>query len=388
MKSNAAILAIGSELLAGQIVNGNAAWLSARLLNLGIDTITHLTVDDIQSDIVSGISHLANSVELILITGGLGPTSDDLTRHAVAAWTQRPLRFDDSSWEHVKSQLARVGAAVPEANKQQCYFPEGAEILTNSAGTANGFRVDAHGKELWVLPGPPREVEAIWQTYMLERLTTRVPANARKTLRMWRMIGQGESHLAELITPLVTGHAVEVAYRVHAPYVELKLRFPTAEAARYDHLCEQLTKAMQPWLFETDRENTVASLAQCLQGYRSIEIYDSATQGQLAELLTPHLRHALGSNQKLMFHTHWQSQDEDPTVTVQRHLHATEQADLTLAVAGVDQSGRWALGLRRNGQTEIAEHATPYRHSVQRSRTMKAIAALAAKSWSVLLERV
>ena len=135
------------------------------------------------------------------------------------------------------------------------------------------------------------------------------------------------------------------------------------------------------------RRNTVASLAQCLQSYRSIEIYDSATQGQLAELLTPHLRHALSSNQKLKFHTIWQSQDEDPTATVQHHLHAIDQADLTLAVAGVDQSGRWALGLRRNGQTEIAEHAAPYRHSAHRSRTIKAVAALAAKSWSTLLER-
>ena len=143
---------------------------------------------------------------------------------------------------------------------------------------------------------------------------------------------------------------------------------------------------MQPWLFESDRENTVASLAECLQRFRSIEIYDGATQGQLAELLTPHLRHVLSSDQQLMFHTCWQHQDESPTDVVRRHLKAAAHAELTLAVAGADHRGIWALGVYRNGQTHITEHAAPYRHSVQLSRTMKAIAALATKSWSKLLE--
>lgn len=382
--ATAAILAVGSELLAGQIVNGNAAWLSTRLGDLGLVVTTHLTVDDIESDIVAAIAQLASKIDVLFITGGLGPTSDDLTRNAVAEWAGLPLTFDPNSWEHVQAQLTRVGVAVPAANRQQCFFPSGARILTNSAGTANGFSLKAKGKEIWVLPGPPREIEAIWQDHMNPELEGRVPLHARKVTKMWRMIGKGESHLAELITPVVDGHDVGVAYRVHAPYVELKVSFPASEAARHAPLCDQLTTLLRPWLFETDKEDTPSQLVALLATYPSVAVIDMATQGHLAAMLTDQLRE-IAATRDILVQTQWRAAQKPPKDAVTDALDKAPRFALVLAVAGVDVSGNWTLGWRVGGQSFLADYAAPFKHTVHRSRTLKAIAALAAKSWHAAL---
>lgn len=387
MTKTAAILAVGSELLAGQIVNGNAAWLSTRLGELGFIVTTHLTVDDIEADIVTAIEELTARVEVLFITGGLGPTSDDLTRNAVASWAGLSLRFDSSSWDHVKAQLARVGVAVPEANRQQCFFPSGAQVLTNSAGTANGFSLKTKGKEIWVLPGPPREIEAIWDDHIGAALRERVPLNERRTTKMWRMIGKGESHLAELITPVVKGHDVGIAYRVHAPYVELKVSFPTVDSDKHAQLCQQLTELLKPWLFETDQQDTPSQLADLLKSYPSVAIIDMATQGHLAELLTGHLRE-IADTRDILLQTQWRVTQKPPRDGVTDALDRAPKFALVLAVAGVDASGNWVLGWRVNGQSFLAEYAAPFKHTVHRSRTLKAIAALAAKSWHSALSTV
>ncbi|MEN9835319.1 MAG: hypothetical protein RL011_1512 [Pseudomonadota bacterium] len=380
MTKTAAILAVGSELLAGQIVNGNAAWLSTRLGDLGFVVTTHLTVDDVEADITRAIEQLTSQTDVLFITGGLGPTSDDLTRNAVATWASLPLNFDPTSWEHVKAQLARVGVAVPEANRQQCFFPTGALVLTNSAGTANGFSLKSRGKEIWVLPGPPREIEAIWQDHIHRELEGRVPRSERKTTKMWRMIGKGESHLAELITPVVQGHDVGVAYRVHAPYVELKVSFPVIDAAKHAPLCDQLTELLRPWLFETDQEHTPSQLVDLLRAYPTIAIIDMATQGHLAEMLTGHLRD-ISDARDILLQTQWRIAQKAPQDAVTDALDKAPRFALVLAVAGVDTSGNWTLGWRVNGQSYLAEYAAPFKHTVHRSRRLKAIAALAAKSW-------
>ena len=385
MTTFASILAVGSELLAGQIVNGNAAWLSAHLYAIGIDTKHHLTVDDIEAEIIAAITVLTQGVDLLLITGGLGPTSDDLTRHGVAAWAGLPLQFDQPSWERIEQIFLRLGVPASAANRQQCWFPQGATVLVNDAGTANAFMVKAHGKEVWVLPGPPKEVAAIWQSHAAPALCSRIPAAERKVLRKWRMIGKGESQLAELVSPLLAQHQdLEVAYRVHAPYVELKLRFPTLAETRLNMVCQQVDALLRPWLFESDEFNTAQALTQRLIHAESVDIYDGVTQGHLSELLAPHLREVGKQARQITFMTSWEAHEE-PSAFVEQALSFQMETEVALAIAGLDAKGGWAIGMRLGEQRIIQEHKSYYQGETQRPRNLKAIASLATKAWFDLL---
>jgi molybdenum cofactor synthesis domain-containing protein len=388
MAQTAAILAVGSELLSGQTLNRNAAWLSNQLFALGIDTRCHQTVDDIEGDIVTGIQAMAAQADLLFITGGLGPTSDDLTRNAVAKWAGRELAFDQGSWDHIGKMFARFSRDVPESNRQQCYFPAGARVLTNVAGTANAFTLTAHGKELWILPGPPREVEQVWTDHIGAALAGRILPAARKRLRMWRTIGKGESHLAEVIEPLLMGsrgQGVEVAYRAHAPYIELKVRFPEADAARFAPLCSAIQAALRPWLFEVDDQDVARQLVARLSRYQSVEIYDGVTQGQLAELLAPEFRTALTKQAQLVFVTSWEG-FESPAAFLEQTLDTNPETEVALAVAGFDPSGAWAVGIRELSEKTVEERPSIYRGEAMQARNLKAIASLAAKAWLAHLD--
>jgi len=245
MDYSSSILAIGSELLSGQILNRNAQWLSQRLTQLGFTIKQHLTVDDDHQAIINGIEQLTSETDQVFITGGLGPTTDDLTRVAVASWAKRKLMYDPASWAHIEEIFAKSQRAAPATNKQQCFFPDGSEILLNRAGTANGFYVSHLNKNIWVLPGPPKEIEAIWYDSIVKKLETRIPEHDRFKTKMWRTIGIGESHLAEILNPIVAGISINVAYRAHAPYVETKISCTAPNIAFHQNLFSTIEKSLQ-----------------------------------------------------------------------------------------------------------------------------------------------
>lgn len=387
MTSSAAILAVGSELLSGQVTNRNAAWLSAKLQDLGIPVTRHLVVDDVEQEILDGLDTAAAAASILFVTGGLGPTSDDLTRQVIARWVGEELVYDPDSWDHITNLFARMSRTVPEANRQQCFFPQSAKVLTNNAGTANGFVLSGKGREIWVLPGPPIEIETIWKEHVDALLQNRVPLAERKRLRMWRTIGRGESHLAEIIEPLVQGQGVEVAYRAHAPFVELKLRFPEATADKYTPLCDRITTTLTPWLFESDGQNVAQELASKLAGYRTVDIYDGVSQGNLSELLAGPIRETLPGTTSLSFVTAWE-RHESPRQALEQWLASETNADMALGLAGFDAEGRWAIGIRLHGEKSVVERPSPYKWNAGealRARNLKAIASLAAKAWLTLL---
>lgn len=382
MPEVAAIIAVGAELLSGQTTNRNAVWLSNQLFSFGIDTRLHLTVDDIERDIVEALNVAAKAADLIFVTGGLGPTSDDLTRQAIAKWAGQELEFDPASWAHIETVFQKFARRVPETNRQQCFFPKGARVLTNAAGTANAFSLIAHGKSLFIFPGPPLEVETVWEDHLKQALIGRIPIHERRQLRMFRTVGKGESHLAELVEPILkaAGPGLDVAYRAHVPYVELKLRFPMAESQRYAPICAEIETALSPWLYEVDNENTPELLAAKLAPLSSVNIYDGVTQGHLIELLGPFLRTALPTPAVFSSVTSWE-EHASPTAFVEQALELESDATLSLAIAGLDASGIWAIGLRQGDEKRVEEKSSIYKGDAMRPRNLKAIAALACKEW-------
>ena len=170
----ARLLTIGTEITAGEIVNSNASWISERLEELGVRVYSHLTVRDQREEILNALE-FAKDERILVVTGGLGPTSDDLTRACLAAYAGVGLEFDEAVWaELVKAHESR-NLPVREAHRHQCYFPKGSERLKNPVGTALGFAMTIGSREVITLPGPPRELAGMWTEEVAPRLKPLVP---------------------------------------------------------------------------------------------------------------------------------------------------------------------------------------------------------------------
>lgn len=380
-----AIIAIGSELLAGQITNRNAAWLSSHLFDLGFSVRLHLTVDDRQDDIVWAMQEAGQTAATLLLTGGLGPTSDDLTRNAVARFVGRDLEFDAKSWQHIESQFSRLGLTPPLANRQQCFFPHGATVLTNHAGTANGFKVNTDQHTIYVLPGPPREIERLWSDHLHQDLQRHIPAEQRKRLKMWRTIGRGESHIAEIVEPLVAQSGAEIAYRAHPPYIETKLRYPAELALQLAPVFASLDTKLAPWLYERDSENHLEAFLAAIKNCSSLNIYDGATQGHLQEQLGPRLRELQPDAGNFSFVTSWENHDS-PELFLGNCLQGHDDVILSLGIAGFDERGQWAVGLySQSTGLRLMTRPAPYSNTAMRPRGRMAMAALALPLWTSML---
>jgi len=280
-----AILATGEELLTGDILNTNSQFLAQQLLTAGIQPGMQMVVGDNEAEIEATIQHLLQKHRGLIITGGLGPTSDDRTRFALAKYLKSDLVFDEPTWERVVARITSVGLDVPENNKQQCLFPEGAEILINHNGTAAGCWIKNDDAVICMLPGPPSEVHAIVHESVMPRLlqcdfAAPIPQNS------WLLLGVSEGSLANELDPLFQDIDAEVGYRVAFPYIELKIS--SRDAALLDKLSNVVATRFKDAI--VSRENLFASEQLChrlaAETKRRFIFLDYATYGLLQATLT------------------------------------------------------------------------------------------------------
>jgi nicotinamide-nucleotide amidase len=287
------ILAIGTELTDGQIINKNASWLSKHLKEYGAKTNHHLVVPDERKLMFEAMQFCSAQSDVMFITGGLGPTTDDFTRDVVAEWAGLPLEFHQPSWDHLSTRLVSRGYAVKEIQRQQCFFPRGSKVLFNTQGTANAFYLETKGKKVFVLPGPPREIEAIWESeiegWLVENTTDIDP----RITRAWDTMGLGESDVAVIVEDVLKGVEVEKGYRVHLPYVEVKLSFLASEEEKFQPYVDKVTEALQHCLITRDEENVVEVLADILAQTASVSIQDEVTGSFLINRVIPSFRDVL-----------------------------------------------------------------------------------------------
>src|SRR6056297_2719104 len=166
----AEILCIGTELLHGDIVNTNAKYISVKLAELGIDVYYHSVVGDNPERIKNAFELALDRVDIVITTGGLGPTQDDITKIIAAEYFDLNIKYDEDSYQHVKSIYKRLKKDIPENNMRQAYFPEGSIILENICGTANGCIVEKEGKIAILMPGPPIEMNTMLERKVLSYL--------------------------------------------------------------------------------------------------------------------------------------------------------------------------------------------------------------------------
>ncbi len=199
--ASAEIIAVGSELLTPTRLDTNSLVITERLNALGIQVHAKAVVGDRAADLAALLSGALERVDLIVLTGGLGPTDDDVTRDVVANVLGRALREDTSITDAIAARFARRGLVMPDINRRQAMVPAGAEVLTNTNGTAPGLWIEHDRGVVVLLPGPPRELAPMFDEYVQPRLAART-SGAGLFTRMIRVFGRSESHAEEAVRPL------------------------------------------------------------------------------------------------------------------------------------------------------------------------------------------
>jgi nicotinamide-nucleotide amidase len=282
------VIAIGTEITTGEIINRNAAWLSERCSNFGFTVTLHLTVPDDRELIQTALKHASEVSGIILVTGGLGPTTDDFTREEIAKFCNQPLIWSESAWADVVRRLNSVGAPIAESNRQQCYFPKDSRILANSQGTAAAFSltklVEPSRKiELFVLPGPPNEIEAIWGIHLEKTLKDRVPLEHRQSLHKFICLGLSESKLGELAEAALENSGYATGYRARVPYIDFKVwTTPDNESDFQEVWKQKIIAALHPFIVGEDDFDAAKHCLSKLPRHHSILLIDHATSGLLA----------------------------------------------------------------------------------------------------------
>ncbi|MEZ5989115.1 MAG: CinA family nicotinamide mononucleotide deamidase-related protein [Planctomycetota bacterium] len=243
----ATVLSIGDEIVDGRTLDTNARWLAARLAELGFEVTAHVAEGDAVADIRSGLDYAAGRGRVVVVTGGLGPTEDDRTREAVAAWAGVGLVEHGPSWDEIQAWFARLGRMPSEANRRQALLPEGARPLPNAVGTAPGFALAARGVEVFVLPGVPAEMERMFEDRVRPDLAARGRPLVQRTLAF---AGVAESLLGELFADhMREGRPIRVGMTAHEGLIRVTARGAGdgAEAA-IDELFAELARKGRRWV--------------------------------------------------------------------------------------------------------------------------------------------
>lgn len=284
-EQKAAIIAIGTEVTSGEIHNANAATIAARLTDLGFNCDLHLAVPDDRSLMMWALESAVNNRDLVIITGGLGPTSDDFTREVLAEFLHSDLQWNESAWQTIVRRLNQVGAPIADSNKRQAYFPACATIHPNHHGTAAAFSAKFKQTMLIALPGPPKEIDGLWNDHFQSLISTIAPAaKSQKPLR-WICLGQSESKLGEIVEENLQGSGFLTGYRARMPYIDIKVWVPASRSEEFDSRWRQrLESAIDRWLVGRDDDDAGKNLLSALSSL-TLCVIDGATGGYLANRL-------------------------------------------------------------------------------------------------------
>jgi len=394
-----ALLSIGDELLCGETVDTNAAQIAARLYDSGLEVSRQMTVGDRQAAIAGALVALANDHDTIIATGGLGPTSDDVTAEAAAAATGDSLVRNEAAHAHLVAFFRSRGRELFPQNEKQAYLPSRATVIPNPTGTACGFRTLLGSCHLYVLPGVPSEMRPMVEESVIPAVRERAGLPMLLRTRVLTVFGISEAQVGQLLSDL-TLDGVRIAYCVQFPLIQVRLRLtasPESGAATLDAAAQMVRSRLGDAIVAEDRDTMETVVARLLdERGLTVAVAESCSGGLLAK----HLTDISGSSSYMRAGVVAYANDAKsrllgvPAELIERHgavseevaaamaegVRSTVASDLALAVTGIagptggtddkpvgtvflslcDQNGCRVRELRLSGSREQVRVATTY----------------------------
>ena len=288
---SAEIIAIGSELLTPDRTDTNSLWLTEKLNEIGIEVKLKTIVGDDELRLEETIKDALKRSEVVITTGGLGPTEDDITRACSARAIGRELIFREELAEELRERFRNWGREMPEINKRQAFVIEGARVLPNPNGSASGMLVETGGKFLAVFPGPPRELKPMFENYVLPEFK-KTAGEIIVRRKILRVSGMGESAIDEAIAPIYKEYkTVQTSILFNRSEVEVHIIARSARQAEAEKLLEELSGKIVEKLgiavFTTDGEQMEEVVGKLLtKNGKTVSLAESCTGGLIGERLT------------------------------------------------------------------------------------------------------
>ena len=282
---NIALITIGNELLAGFTVNTNAAWIGNHVIQTGGNIVWHQTIGDSKEEIHDSLNQIPKDINAVIITGGLGPTHDDVTAHALYKYANDIPVFDEKYWQYLQDKLAKRNLKLPEINRNQSMKPEKGTIIPNPVGSARGLHFQVDGKDLFVLPGVPREMKTMMESTVLPWIADQSAGGL--TVRTIRTTGIMESGLAEKIGDIVDALADEIKIAFLPQFTGVDIRVSSTDKDAVDQKVYEINVQAGKYIYGYDNDQLEEKVGQLLNANNlSISTAESCTGGLVGHRLT------------------------------------------------------------------------------------------------------
>ena len=285
----AQIICIGNELLTGLVENSNSGYLSRRLWSLGVNVRAVWVIGDTVDAIKEALHRALRESDLVIITGGLGPTDDDLTRETVADILGKPLQLNPDWLDKMQDMFAARGLPMPANNRKQAMIIKGAQMLENKRGTAPGLLLEHNSKVIVLLPGPPNEMQLMFEEEVVPYLLDKRP-NKEILIRTIKCIGLGESMLEETIKKLGRWDLPPISYVARGFEVDLQIKGygePESAEAMLAEADKRISTILGDYIFGRDDDTLLNVVARLLKdNKKSLALAESCSGGLLADMIT------------------------------------------------------------------------------------------------------
>lgn len=348
----AEIITIGTEILLGEIVDTNARDIARKLRDSGIDLYRTTTVGDNPSRISQALRQAMERSQVIITTGGLGPTVDDPTREAVAQAVDRELEFKPELWEQIQARFKRYDRLPTENNRRQAYIPAGAQVIVNPVGTAPAFLFDRQDVVIISLPGVPSEMEFLMNHEVIPYLQARFGLAGLIKSRILHTVGVGESQIDEVIGDLETLSNPTVGLAAHSGQVDVRITVKAETAQEADRLLHpietELRKRLGDWVYGADADTLEGAALRTLfkRGW-TLAVLEYGMGGYLIHRLSSPVASIPPEHQRMFKGGKLQTEltSPDQLKEVSRHFCGSNAVDVCLGAGVFPQADRTAIRL-------------------------------------------
>ena len=283
---NVVILSIGDELLSGNTVNTNFSWIARKLSDIGCSITYQATAPDSKSSIVNSLDRLVTMApDMIITTGGLGPTSDDITRKTIFDYLSVSETFDESYWDRLKSKFYQMGIEISESNRSQAMVPDKGSIINNPLGSARGFHLKHNEISLIILPGVPREMKHMINDYIIPIINKyQIKKNYTAIIRT---TGISESKIFEMTEPAITQNS-NAAIGYYPSYNGVDIRLKSDDKNLVDDIKSDIINVLNKKVFYSDSEKSMEQIVVdiAIEKNKKIAVAESCTGGLIGHRIT------------------------------------------------------------------------------------------------------